>query len=153
MIATNANLFELKLRDKNITLRQDLADDLFVFVDQNMFDFVIRNLLDNAIKFTFEGGVILVSAIPAQDDKVQIVIRDTGMGMSEDTVKKLFSSVQKDHQTGTSGEKGTGLGLVLCAEFIKRNGGQLFAQSIEAEGSTFTMMLPSPKIKETTIVG
>jgi len=139
--AQNSNLYELKLKEKAVSLIIDVPEGLSVLADRNMFDFVIRNLFDNATKFTKPSGEILVNAT-SNKEVVAINIKDNGLGISKSQQKTLFNSVSKRSEIGTSGEKGTGLGLVLCAEFIRRNNGKLTVKSKEGQGTVFTVTLP-----------
>jgi signal transduction histidine kinase len=105
-----------------------------------MIQLVLRNLISNAIKFTGEGGTIKIS-LNTFESNFEIRVEDTGIGMSEEDQGKLFSN--KNHFTtrGTNNEKGTGLGLLLCKEFIEKNGGSIALSSQEGKGSTFSIKL------------
>jgi two-component system, sensor histidine kinase LadS len=127
-------------REKNITLDAEIVDG-FVKADQNQLTFIVRNLLSNALKFTLPGGTVLVSAT-FDENKVVIVVRDSGIGLSEDGIKQLFDVSVKKNTTGTKGEKGSGLGLLLCKEFIERNHWDISVQSKLGQGTTFTITLP-----------
>lgn len=114
-----------------------------VYADANMIDAVIRNLISNAIKFTPRGGTITLSY---ETDKAKntatVHIQDTGIGMTEATVQKLFHIAENVSTSGTDGEEGTGLGLLLCAELIERNNGAITVKSEKGKGSTFSFTLP-----------
>lgn len=127
--------------EKNITLS---ADDHApnAYADPYMVDAVIRNLVSNAIKFTPEGGTITIRYDVTQMGHARTNITDTGLGMSKETVKKLFNLADNVTTVGTDGEKGTGLGLLLCKELVERNNGQLFVKSELGKGSTFSFTLP-----------
>lgn len=105
---------------------------------------IIRNILNNALKFTEEGGSIRIGA-SLQEDRVYVTIKDSGIGMDEETLKNLFSLVDARHKSrsGTRKESGTGLGLILCKEFVRYHGGTLRADSTPGEGSSFTFDLPA----------
>lgn len=127
--------------EKNIKLS---ADDHApsAYADPYMVDAVIRNLVSNAIKFTPEGGTITIRYDVTQMGHARTNITDTGLGMSKETVKKLFNLADNVTTVGTDGEKGTGLGLLLCKELVERNNGQLFVKSELGKGSTFSFTLP-----------
>ncbi|MBI1937466.1 MAG: PAS domain-containing protein [Ignavibacteriales bacterium] len=127
---------------KKIKINSSLSETINVRADQNMINTVIRNLLSNAVKFTMPGGHIEVSAA-MNGTKVFISIKDNGVGMDEDTLKRLFNINDAIKSSGTFGEKGTGLGLILCKEFVERNGGSISVQSILDNGSTFTFSIPT----------
>ena len=108
-----------------------------------MFETVIRNLVSNAIKFTPVGGKIFVSAFSSGNNLIAIRVSDTGIGMSQSMISKLFLINEKTSRTGTEGEPSTGLGLLLCKEFIEKNGGEIRAESEVGKGSTFTIAMPT----------
>ncbi len=113
-----------------------------VHIDREMIHTVIRNLVSNAIKFTPESGSIAIYTSHS-DNFVTVAIRDNGLGISEENQEKLFRLDTKFTTPGTAKEKGTGLGLLLCKEFVDKNHGQLTLKSTPGKGSTFTVMLPS----------
>jgi signal transduction histidine kinase len=102
---------------------------------------VLRNLLSNAIKFTPNGGTIEVLATES-NGKVQVFVKDSGVGIPEDAIEKLFS-IDKPYKTAdTNGEQGTGIGLLLSKEYLEKNKGTIAVESIEGKGTTFTITLP-----------
>ncbi len=122
-------------QQKEIELINEIQETT-VFSDPNMVDTVIRNLVANALKFTPSGGSVTVSSL--QDgDMAQVMVSDTGVGMSEEQAKTIFSLDQRTSTTGTAGEEGTGLGLPLCREMVEKNGGRIWAESDPGEGSAF----------------
>jgi signal transduction histidine kinase/ligand-binding sensor domain-containing protein len=128
-------------KSKNIEFKRSFPDNLTIMADRNMIKTVLRNLISNAIKFTHKNGKIEVKAI-ADHQKVEISVIDSGMGMSGDTIARLFK-IDSDLSTpGTENEKGTGLGLVLCKEFIEKHGSMLLVESELAKGSIFRFSLP-----------
>jgi signal transduction histidine kinase len=130
-------------RKKSIEINYLIPADLMVYADKRMFDTVIRNLVSNAIKFTPGGGNISVSATAANDYSVEIRIKDSGIGMPPEMIEKLFKIGEKTSRPGTDGEPSTGLGLLLCKEFIEKNNGKIWAESEERKGSSFCFTLPS----------
>lgn len=128
---------------KNIQLIEDIADDLKVYADINMITSVIQNLVSNALKFTHIDGMGCVYIQAQRCEKgVEITIRDTGLGMTASQIGSLFKPDIKMTIKGTSGEKGAGLGLVLCKRFVDLNHGEISVQSKEGEGTTFKVILP-----------
>jgi len=127
---------------KNIRLTKIPNDSYFVFADLNMINTVIRNLLSNAVKFTYPGGNIIID-IRYNGKEIEFSISDDGGGMSPDTVEHLFSIEDHIATKGTNNETGTGLGLILCKDFIRLNRGKLWVKSELKTGSTFFFTLPS----------
>ena len=134
-------LAELNLLDKEQTLSIDIDPDLVVYADKDMISVVLRNLVFNAIKFSAKGsGIHLKASLSGLKTRVDVV--DSGVGISAETIDKLFV-IDKDTTTqGTEGETGTGLGLVLCKEFVKKNDGLIWVESKLGEGSVFSFTLP-----------
>lgn len=130
-------------RQKEITLERELPESAIAFADRPMLATVLRNLISNAIKFTRRGGRIVIGA-QAEADGWRISVSDNGVGMSEDTVEKLFRIDQNHSTPGTDNENGTGLGLILCREFINRHGGDIQVESKIDHGSRFSFTLPDP---------
>jgi len=144
MIEVNLNLHRAMAENKNVTLSHDLTVDMIAYGDRDMINTVIRNLLNNAIKFTSDGGTVKVDA-RKDGNMIQILVEDNGTGISEENLQKLFRIDVKFKTTGTSGEKGTGLGLVLCKEFVEKNGGTMTVESTINQGSIFGFTLPRGK--------
>jgi PAS domain S-box-containing protein len=130
-------------RVKNIEIVSELADGSVVFADNNMLHTVIRNLLSNAIKFTPVGGKVTVSAATAENKLIVISVKDTGIGMNDEMRNNIFRIDVKTKRPGTQGEPSTGLGLLLCKEFIERHGGKIRVESEVGKGSTFSFTLPA----------
>lgn len=127
-------------RQKHIDLRMTVPVGLGAWVDPGQLRVICRNLIANALKFTPEGGQVCVEASPS-GDQVLLSVRDTGQGMDEETMKRLFERQEVLSTRGTSGEKGTGLGLMLCREFLEANGSHLQVQSRVGEGTVFSFLL------------
>lgn len=140
LVADNLELSSTNAKAKNITLVSSISDT--VFADKNMLETVIRNLVSNAIKFTPVNGKVEILS-EEKDGEVEISISDTGVGISPKDIEKLFR-VDISHTTiGTGEEKGTGLGLILCKEFVEKNGGRIWVESEVGKGSQFHIRLPS----------
>ncbi len=144
VVVGNVRLLTPNVEKKQITLRHVVEEDFLVYADVNMLDTVIRNLITNAIKFTPPGGTIEVVA-KGEEDMVTVSVSDTGIGIPEDKLAGLFEIGVQAQRAGTEGEKGTGLGLILCAEFINKNGGEIWVESQIGEGSTFSFQLPGKR--------
>lgn len=128
-------------KSKTISLHYSPTNEIELYTDGNILRTVLRNLISNAIKFTNEGGHIDVLASTNQH-QVEISISDNGVGMSEETIHKLFELSTNVTSLGTASEKGSGLGLVLCREFVEKLGGHIWVESEVGKGSTFKFTLP-----------
>jgi two-component system, sensor histidine kinase and response regulator len=127
--------------EKKIDMDNKVHPEILVFADLNMISTVIRNLVSNAIKFTPENGAVIIDA-KDKEAFVEVCIADTGIGMSEENLKKIFREEEYFSTFGTNNEKGSGLGLNLCKEFVIQNKGEIFVESEEGKGSTFSFTLP-----------
>ena len=134
-------LLQTNAESKNIRLFSEVKKGMKVFVDVETITTVIRNLITNAIKFTNFGGEVKITAQDIED-YIQVEINDNGVGINEDDISKLFRIDVSYSTQGTAGEKGTGLGLILCKEFIKKNSGKIWVESQIGKGSTFKFTLP-----------
>lgn len=144
LIDQSKHLLSKTAENKNIRLNTPDYFNLTVLADRNTVDTIIRNLISNALKFTTSGGEVNVEVREAHE-KVMILVQDNGVGMSQEVMQKLFRIDQKHSTKGTANEKGTGLGLILCKEFVEKNGGTLTVESREGVGSTFTFTLPKAR--------
>lgn len=126
--------------EKDIRITNKVPD-VAALADANMVDTIIRNLMNNALKFTERAGEITIGAKPV-DDWIEVSVADNGVGMPADKVERLFRLDQKTSTLGTDGETGTGLGLHLCKELVEKHGGEIRVESVEGEGSTFHFTLP-----------
>ncbi|NTW31673.1 MAG: PAS domain S-box protein [Bacteroidetes bacterium] len=126
---------------KNIVVNNEIPDNIEVFVDENMISSILRNLISNALKFTPIGGKININCVQLEDKTTKISVNDTGIGMDKNTLNKLFQIDQKITSSGTEGEQGTGLGLLLCKEFVEKHHGKIWAESEEGKGSTFSFTI------------
>jgi PAS domain S-box-containing protein len=123
------------LTQKEISLHTDIPENLSVFVDRKMAEFVFRNLLSNSIKFTPKKGSVNISALANEQNEVQICVCDSGIGMEKELIDNLFKLSAKVKRLGTDGEPSTGLGLILCKDFVEKNGGTIRVESEEGKGS------------------
>ncbi|MGV8944953.1 MAG: transporter substrate-binding domain-containing protein [Lutibacter sp.] len=126
---------------KNISLNYIQTEDIEVYADLNMLKTILRNLISNATKYSRSNGEIYISAVQNKNN-IEITISDNGVGMSEETQNKLFKIDTNITTTGTANEKGSGLGLILCKEFVEKHGGKIWAKSELGKGSSFVFSLP-----------
>jgi signal transduction histidine kinase len=141
VLRDNTALLEGQAHNKKITLSHDVPEVMIVSAHKQSINTVIRNLISNAIKFTPEGGMVL-SRVHRDSDTIVVSVSDTGVGMSRAIIDKLFRIDTKHSTKGTADEKGTGLGLILCKEFVEKNGGRIWVQSEPGKGSVFSFSLP-----------
>ncbi len=134
------NLFEIDVNKKNISLINNIEKHMMAFADLDMIKLILRNLVNNAIKFTPPKGEIIVSAV-LKDEFVEVTVQDTGVGIDRDHIDKLFSPGFNYSMLGTSQETGSGLGLLLCKDFVEQNGGTIRVENNEKEGSSFKFTL------------
>ena len=127
---------------KGISFNHQLTDELFAFADNNLLETILRNLINNAIKFTPSGGFILVKA-KKELNIITISVSDSGIGMTQEQIETLFNLEKTQSKDGTNGEKGSGLGLILCKEFVEMNNGTISVESQIGKGSTFSFTIPA----------
>lgn len=137
----NVALQDAMIKNKNISVKFQFLDQCTVNADREMMNTVFRNLLTNAVKYCNKNGKIEI-AVKKEASEVLITICDDGVGMSTNTQKRLFEIEYKTSTEGTGREKGTGLGLILCKEFVEQNNGSICVKSEEGKGSCFTVGLP-----------
>ncbi len=144
LVYETVELAEVTARKKEISILCNIPLDAAVFADKNMVRTILRNLLNNAIKFTAAKGKITVSAVTQEDDQIVVAVKDTGVGMDTEQIKSIFSlsGQSSTSRSGTADESGTGLGLVLCKELVERNGGEIWVESEYKKGSVFYFTLP-----------
>lgn len=140
----NINFYTEKARQKGISLQAEVEEGALVFADKSMIQLVIRNLFNNAIKFCRENGRIRISAV-GDDQYTTVCVSDTGVGIPAADMNRLFR-LENFTTRGTNNEQGTGLGLMLCKEFVEKNSGTIWAESTAGEGSRFYFRLPSKLI-------
>jgi PAS domain S-box-containing protein len=142
VVGESIDMIRETARSKEIEIETDIDSGLEVFADQNMLQTVIRNLISNAVKFTYKGGRVILSAKADTNNSIVVSIRDTGIGMSQTIIENLFRIDVQTNRNGTEGEPSTGLGLLLCKEFIEKHGGKIWVESEVGEGSTFSFSIP-----------
>jgi len=135
----DVNFYQAEI--KNIEIINNVPHNTVVYADSNMLYTVFRNIISNAIKYTLNGGTVQISANDL-GDYYEIIVSDTGIGMSEEQLVNIFSLEHIQSLPGTNQEKGTGLGLIISKEFIERNGGKISVSSRLNEGTTFSIILP-----------
>ncbi len=140
LIKENLELFKAQANKKGVIFEFDSPKNNFVLADENMTNIIIRNLISNAVKYTRKGSVSIV--IGLTDKTCVIKITDTGIGIKQEVVKQIFNIEENISTQGTNGERGTGLGLILCKEFTNKNNGNLTVESTINKGSTSTLNLP-----------
>jgi signal transduction histidine kinase/Tfp pilus assembly protein PilF len=148
MIENTIEFSKLSAEKKEITLVSEVMPRILVSADRNMVSTVLRNLLSNAIKFTNGPGEVRLSS-KDRGEFIEVRVKDSGIGISEKDLGKLFRIDVNSKEIGRSKEKGTGLGLVLCREFVEKNGGVIWAESTLEAGSTFVFTLP--KVRNTRL--
>ncbi len=131
----------LTANTKDITINHFITDEINIFADKNMLNTVLRNLVSNSIKFTNKSGRIDIYA-ETNHKIVTITISDNGIGVEPDTINNLFDISQKITTAGTENEKGTGLGLLLCNEFVEKHNGKIWVESEFGKGSDFKFTMP-----------
>jgi signal transduction histidine kinase len=128
-----------------IRIANQIADDLKLWIDVNVFNLIIRNLVNNALKFTPAGGQITLRA-DAENDKIVLKIQDTGVGIAPEKIGQMFEANPQTTNLALRGEKGLGLGLALCAEFVRRSEGTIEVQSEVQKGSIFSLIFPNKSL-------
>ena len=127
--------------NKEIRIHSEVKDDLFIYGDKNMIRTILRNLLSNAVKYSYRSGKVIICATII-DHEVIISVKDTGIGIPKEIINKIFRIDAKYSAPGTENEQGTGLGLKLCKEFVEKQGGKIWVESIENKGSEFKFSIP-----------
>jgi PAS domain S-box-containing protein len=135
---------------KNISLENRTPQFLMLEADKNMLRTIFRNLISNAVKFTGNGGKVIISG-EVKDDKVVVNVKDSGIGMDGPTLEKLFKISEKVKTYGTNEESGTGLGLVIVREFVEKHHGNIAVQSLQGKGSEFTVVFPMKNNQEKAV--
>lgn len=142
LVAEVETLFRETSLDKNIRVISAFPDELLLYTDKEMISTILRNLISNALKFTNPGGQIMITGF-ANDERTSISVKDNGIGISEKGRAKIFNIGESYTTKGTRNEIGTGLGLIICKEFIEKLGGEIHVESEVGKGTEFTLNLPA----------
>lgn len=134
------SLFTEVAKNKNIKIHNEFDNKDYLYGDANMFTTILRNLVSNSLKFTQDGDIYI--GLVKDGDMGKVYVKDTGVGMSDKIKNKLFRIDENVTELGTNKEKGTGIGLILCKEFVEKNGGKIWVESKLGEGSTFYFTFP-----------
>ncbi|MEE4196750.1 MAG: PAS domain-containing sensor histidine kinase [Bacteroidales bacterium] len=146
IVQENIDLLSSNAQHKNIKIITEINENTIIYADQNMLHTIIRNLLSNAIKYTRDGGYVKLTH-KIFPDYIETFIEDSGIGIDQKNIMKLFRIDENYTSPGTQREKGTGLGLILCKEFVEKNGGKIKVKSKPGKGSIFSFTIPSKKAK------
>jgi signal transduction histidine kinase len=141
IVSKNITFFNENAKQKNIDVISLISEQICVYADLPMINTVIRNFISNAIKFTRKDGKIVIKA-DEKEKEILFCVNDSGIGMTSEVIGKLFKLDEKVSRSGTEGETSTGLGLLLCKEFIERHKGKIWAESVHGNGSSFFFSLP-----------
>ena len=141
IVDKNVKLSAVQAAEKDIDIQVKLQDSFEFIADPDMLNTILRNLISNALKFTPTGGKVIIDA-SRKEEEVVVLVKDTGTGMGEEDLGKLFRIDVKHISVGTNNERGTGLGLILCKEFIQYHGGNIWVESQPQKGSTFYFSIP-----------
>jgi signal transduction histidine kinase len=133
--------FQSALNQKDLTINISIPDQIEIFADSNMLTSIFQNLISNAIKYSRRGGTLLIDVQEIQN-QIEIIVSDNGIGMGKETMNRLFKVGEDISIPGTSNEKGSGLGLILCKDFIERHNGNIFVKSEIGKGSQFIVRIP-----------
>ena len=137
------HLLEKQAIHKRITINTEISEDIRISVDKNMFSTILRNLISNAVKFTQNNGLVLIKAKTTTDnDCIEISVNDSGIGIPNDKINNLFKIEKITATLGTNQEQGSGLGLILCKDFINAHNGKLTVKSEVGKGSSFKFTIP-----------
>jgi PAS domain S-box-containing protein len=145
VIASICSVYTDVAMKKDIRLSQSIENSLEILGDKNQIEFIFRNLVNNAIKYTNPNGLVSITAKTLSSGEIEIGVEDNGIGIDENTKSKLFSSYKVRSEKGTAGESGTGLGLMLCQEFVTLNKGEISVDSEPGNGTTFYVRFRKPE--------
>jgi two-component system sensor histidine kinase/response regulator len=142
VLASCIELLKANAQNKNISITMEVGEDVQALCDEVSMHTVFRNLINNAIKFTHINGSIHI-ACKAADGGLKVSIQDSGIGMSQEAIEKIFEKNQHFTSSGTENEQGTGLGLMLVKDFVRKNNGSIGVESQLGKGTTFSIILPT----------
>ncbi len=135
------DFYKVTAAEKRVNLVSRVSGTLTVIADHNMIKTVLRNLISNALKYTAMDGTVTI-ATGREPGFATVIVSDTGLGMTPTAIESLFKLEKTFSTAGTANEKGTGLGLILCKEFVEKNGGTISVESEYGQGSTFSFTVP-----------
>lgn len=145
IIEQNISNLQLTATNKEIKILSEVNEDLFVNTDKDMINTILRNILSNALKYTYKSGKVIVSSTMTTNEVI-VSVKDNGIGIPEDRIETLFFIDVKNSMPGTEKEQGTGLGLKLCKEFVEKLGGRIWVENKNSEGSEFKFTIPLKNI-------
>jgi two-component system sensor histidine kinase/response regulator len=145
LVDENIDLISNNASSKKLELINKIDKNVTAYADSNMTHTVVRNLLSNAVKYTEPGGKIEIIS-KKRDKYIEVTVSDTGIGIKKENIEKLFRIDENFSTKGTNDETGTGLGLILCKEFVKKNGGEIWVNTTFGKGSDFTFKLPAQEL-------
>ncbi|HAM10545.1 MAG: hypothetical protein A2X05_08955 [Bacteroidetes bacterium GWE2_41_25] len=146
LVGESLSLLVEQAKAKKIEVTCIIPDEITVFGDKNMLQSVLRNLVSNSVKFTRPGGKIDIFASINRNDQIEIAVQDNGIGMNRELLQKLFHLDEKTNRPGTEGEISTGLGLLLCKDFVEKHNGRLWVESEKDKGSVFYISIPAADV-------
>ena len=141
VIDETIDILRLNAKMKNISVTSYVSNESLIHADQNMLQIILRNLISNAIKFTDKGGSIQLFVLESPE-KVEITVKDNGIGINKKAIAKLFKIDTNTSKAGTENEKGSGIGLTLCKELVEKHRGSISVESKEGKGTEFRFTLP-----------
>lgn len=148
VIKNQIQINEHVARAKNVNIKNNISDDLYIVTDPNLLSIIIGNFISNSIKFSYRFGIVQISSRFDEELKiVEISVADNGIGMTNDQIKNLFKPNINKSSKGTENESGTGLGLIICSELVNKLSGKILVESSINKGSTFTLQLPMKKLE------
>jgi len=142
LVIQNLKIISINAENRGVELINEVEDEAKVYADPNLLNTVFRNLLSNAVKFTTKGGKVTVSSKKWNERMIAFSVSDSGIGIATEDIDKLFRIEVSTKTIGESTEKGTGFGLILCKDFVEKQGGEIFVESQLGQGSTFRFILP-----------
>ena len=142
LVRQNLKIISINAQNKELELLNEIEEDISVFADSNLLNTVFRNLISNAVKFSKSGGQVVISSRKTEDKMMEFSVRDQGIGIAEEDIEKLFRIDVSTKTIGESNEKGTGFGLILCKDFVEKQGGSIRVKSELNVGTTFSFTLP-----------
>jgi signal transduction histidine kinase len=152
MVEDVIQLYATNISRKEIRIVQNIPAGVCLFADRDQMEFVIRNLLCNSIKFSHWKGTVKFSAFADGSGRVEIMVQDSGIGLPENLQGDLFRLGARPSRRGTEGEEGTGIGLVLCKEFVEKNGGQIQVESLPDQGATIRITMQAFGSGKSTLI-